>query len=248
MEVLADNIDFSFEYYYEDGSYASVGLFYKSVDNYISNDTTSGKLYNSDGVAYTDPSQGTLEQGCQTNGENVPACDGTVVPNSPDIDWLITTPVNKDSAAVFGTEVALQHLFGETGFGLQANATFVDGDVDYNIRDTSEQLALIGLSNSANLVAFYDNHGIQARIASNWRDNFLASTDQLRAPDEPIFTESYGQLDANISYDLSENLTLFIEGLNLTESTLRQHGRFENQLVSAQAFGARYNFGLRGSF
>jgi len=247
----ATNLDLSFEWYYDEGSYASIGYFKKWVDNYISNDTTSGKLYNADGIAYTDPSQGDLGNAngqCPINGTNNPACDGSIVPNSPDIDWLITTPVNKDSVEVNGVEIALQHLFAESGFGLQANATFVDGDVTYDVNSTAEQTALIGLSDSANLVAFYDKNGFQTRIAYNWRDNFLASTDQLRAPDEPVFTEAYGQLDANISYDVFDNVTVFVEALNLTETTMRQHGRFDNQLISAQAFGARYNIGIRGSF
>lgn len=248
---VADNLDLSFEWYYQEGSYASIGYFKKWVDNYISNNTTSGKLYNADGVAYTDPSQGDLGAGagqCPANGTDAPVCDGTVVPNSPDIDWLITTPVNKDSASVDGVEIALQHLFDDSGFGIQANATFVSGDVEYDVTSVEEQTALIGLSDSANFVAFYDKNGFQARIAYNWRDDFLASTDQLRAPDEPVFTEAYGQIDANISYDINENFTVFVEGLNLTEEELRQHGRFENQLVSAQAFGARYNIGVRGKF
>ena len=248
---VSTNLDLSLEWYYEEGSYASVGYFQKWVDNYISNETISGKLYNADGVAYTDPSQGDLSNdagNCPINGLNDPICDGTVVPNSPDINWLLTTPENKESVSVKGVELAVQHLFGESGFGVQANATFVDGDVDYDVNKVEDQTSLIGLSDSANLVGFYEKNGFQARIAYNWRDEFLAATDQLRAPDEPVFTEEYGQLDANVSYDVLENLTVFVEGLNLTESTLRQHGRFENQLISAQSFGARYNIGIRGSF
>lgn len=251
---LSTNLDLSFEWYYDEGSYASIGYFQKWVDNYISNDTTSGKLYNADGVAYTDPSQGTLTPdsnpgtGCPESGSDIPACDGTVVPNAPDVNWLITTPVNKESASVNGIEVALQHLFGNSGFGTQINATFVDGDVEYDVTSVEEQTALIGLSNSANVVAFYEANGLQARIAYNWRDEFLAATDQLRAPDEPVFTEAYGQLDANVSYEIMPQLTVFVEGLNLTESTLRLHGRLSNQLISAQQFGARYNIGIRGTF
>lgn len=246
---VSDNFDLSWEWYYAEGSYASVGYFKKWVDNYISNNTTSGNLYNADGEVYRDASQGDLaNSSCPLNGTDAPACDGANVPGAPAIDWLITTPVNKDSASVDGVEIAVQHLFADSGFGVQANATFVDGDVEYDVNNVEEQTALIGLSDSANFVVFYDKEGFQARIAYNWRDDFLAATDQLRSVDEPVFTESYGQLDANVSYDISENFTVFIEGLNLTEETLRQHGRFSNQLVSAQAFGARYNIGVRGTF
>ncbi|WP_394494786.1 TonB-dependent receptor [Shewanella sp. ENK2] len=246
---ISDNLDLSLEWYYAPGSYASVGYFKKWVDNYIANETTSGALYNADGVAYTDPSQGDLAAaGCNENGEDVAACDGVNVPGSPVIDWQITTPVNRESAEVDGFEIALQHLFGESGFGAQANYTYVNGDIEYDVYKTDRQTALTGLSDSANLVAFYENYGFQARVAYNWRDEFLSGTDQLRAPDEPVFTEEYGQLDANVSYDITENFTVFVEGLNLTDEVLRQHGRFENQLISAQSFGPRFSVGVRGSF
>ncbi|SHG87310.1 TonB-dependent receptor [Ferrimonas marina] len=251
---VSDNLDLSVEWYYAPASYAAVSYFHKWVDNYISNETTTGLLYNADGVAYTDPSQGDLvpdgsnANGCPESGLDDPICDGTVVPNSPDITWQITTPVNKESAEVYGVELALQHMFADTGFGVQANYTLVDGDVDYDVDSVEEQNALTGLSDSANLVAFYDKHGFQVRLAYNWRDKFLAATDQLRAPNEPVFTEEYGQLDANVSYDITEHFTVFLEGLNLTDETFRQHGRYENQLVSAQTFGPRYTFGVRATF
>ena len=245
---LADNLDLSLEWYYADGSYVAVNHFQKRVDNYVSNDTTSGLLYNADGVAYTDPSQGDLGNGCGANGEDIAACDGTEVANSPEINWLITTPVNKGDSHVSGFELAIQHMFGESGFGMQANATLVDGDLEYDVFETTEQLALNGLSDSYNLVGFYDKNGFQVRLAYNWRDDFLASTDQLRAPDEPVFTEAYGQWDLGASYDISESMIVFLEGLNVTGEDFRQHGRFSNMLVSAQEFGPRYSIGIRVKF
>ncbi|WP_157964670.1 TonB-dependent receptor [Algibacillus agarilyticus] len=247
---LSTNFDVSLEWYYDEGSYASIGYFKKWVDNYISNETTTGKLYNADNVAYTDPSQGDVggPGQCPTNGSDVAICDGSVVTGAPEIDWTITTPVNKESASVNGIEVALQHLFADTGFGLQTNFTIVDGDVEFDVSSVEEQTSLTGLSDSANFVAFYDQNGFQVRVAYNWRDEFLAYVGQLRSPGEPVYTETYGQFDANASYDINDNFTVFVEALNLTDETLRQHGRFDNQLVSAQAFGARFNVGLRGKF
>ncbi|MGJ8693485.1 MAG: TonB-dependent receptor [Thalassotalea sp.] len=250
----SDNIDLSLEWYYGEGSYAAISYFTKDVDNYIVNKTIQAPYYNSEGEILTEPSLDPTNglggvNDCPANG------GGSTDPNcrsqqagQPDIVWQTTSPENGDSASVDGFEIAVQHLFAKSGFGLQANATFVDGDVEYDSFETAEQTALLGLSDSANFVFFYDNHGLQARIAYNWRDDFLLSMDQLRAPDEPVFTEEYGQWDANVSYDITENLTVFIEGLNIGEENIRQHGRFQNQLVSAQEYSARYNFGIRGSF
>src|SRR5690606_41015491 len=72
------------------------------------------------------------------------------------------------------------YLFGESGFGVIANYTTVDGNVKYDDQSLDEQFALLGLSDSANLVGFYDKDGLQARIAYNWRDTFLVSRSEER--------------------------------------------------------------------
>src|SRR3546814_2164515 len=56
--------------------------------------------------------------------------------------------------------------------------TIVNGDATYDNTQPSTvaQFALTGLSDSANAVAFYDKGPIQARVAWNWRDKFLAGT------------------------------------------------------------------------
>ena len=62
----------------------------------------------------------------------------------------------------------------DTGFGVQLNGTLVGSQsTSLNPQDLTNKFALTGLSNSANAVLFYDKHGIEARIAYNWRDHFL---------------------------------------------------------------------------
>ena len=80
---------------------------------------------------------------------------------------------------------------------------------------TVSQFALTGLSDSANAVLFYDKNGIQARVAYNWRDKFLASSGPGR---NPTYVEAYGQLDASASYEFRKGMTVFVEGINLTGS------------------------------
>ena len=96
-----------------------------------------------------------------------------------------------------------------------------------------------------NAIVFYENDGFQARIAYNWRDEFLVGFDQYSSP---IFRESYGQWDMNVNYAVTDNLTVFLEGLNLTEETSRTYVRFEEQFLNAHQYGARYNLGVRYNF
>lgn len=235
---ISDNIDLSAEWYYQEGSYAAVSYFTKFVDNYIVTSTTRGEVPGTIGCGLTDPS---------IPGVNPPApVDGTC--SDPTAIFDITTPTNGEAAQITGYELALQHLFGETGFGVQANITFVEGDVDFDPAQLSQAVALLGLSDSANLVGFYENDSFQARIAYNWRDEFLLAVDQLRQPGEPVFVDTYGQWDVSASYNINDYFSVFAEGLNITDETATAHGRFDNQFVYAYHGGPRYTIGVRGKF
>ncbi|MCW8877848.1 MAG: TonB-dependent receptor [Kangiellaceae bacterium] len=60
-------------------------------------------------------------------------------------------------------------------------------------------------------------------------------TDQLRAPDEPVFTGDYGQWHIDASYDLSDNLSVFVEGLNITDENIRMHGRLSLEVCPSRS-------------
>ena len=98
-----------------------------------------------------------------------------------------------------------------------------------------------------NFVAFYDKDRIEARIAYNWRDTFLNGFG-MTGSNEPRFTEEYGQWDMSASYDWRDNYTFYIEGINITGETFREHTRFENMLLQAYQTGPRWGFGFRAAF
>ncbi len=242
------NFDLSLEWYYADSSYASVGYFRKDVENFIGATTVSQPLPDADGNALTDPSVNP-RAGCpdSTTEPYNPACLGQA--GDPVIMWDVAKPANSDeSATVDGWELNVQHVFGESGFGVIANMTLVDGDIDYDVYSTESVLALTGLSDSANLIAFYERDQFEIRLAYNWRDEFLLKIGQPQVSGEPTFTEEYGQWDLNASYDINDYVSVFAEGINLTNETARRHGRFSEQLVSAEQYGPRYNLGVRAKF
>ncbi len=237
----SDNIDFSLEYYYDDASYVSVGHFQKFVDDFIGERTFNRTIEDVNGNPLTDPSVNADPLLCPAEPIPTPACFNR--PDQPELVFETSTPENQNAAEVTGWELNVQHMFGETGFGAIANYTIVDADVEYDVRQIDGNRALTGLSDSANLVGFYDKNGIQARVAYNWRDEFL-----LKGGNEPTFTEAYGQIDVNASYEVNNHLTVFVEGLNVTNETTRRHGRYREQLLSAEQYGARYNIGVRAKF
>ena len=174
----------------------------------------------------------------------------------PAVSFALTVPVNVEEAEIDGWELAWQHMFSDTGFGLIFNYTTVEGDVDYDDTNTNKgegvqnQFALLGLSDSANLVAFYDKYGIQARLAFNWRDDFLSSTVYGDDPRNPVYTEEYSQWDLSIGYDFPqvEGLSVIFEGINITDETRRLHSRHDNMVIFAIEQGARYSLGVRYQF
>jgi|TARA_B110000259_G_scaffold30232_1_gene32764 TonB-dependent receptor len=273
LPMESSNIDLSLEWYYDEGSYVSAGFWSKDVDNFIVNSTfenqplfqdlftpINGDLYNQAVEALTggDPrfdfDYGDLntyyaenfanESGVSVTGEG----DETeVVVTGTALDPIaifdVTIPINQRETKVQGWEFMLQHAFGESGFGMQANYTIVDGDLDYDINLNEEQWVVPGMSNTANLVGYYDKSRFQVRVALNWRDQFLASAGR-----DPLFVEEYYQLDMNISYEINDKLSFFIEGINLTEEDQRIHGRSSYQVREYAVGHARYNFGARYAF
>ncbi|WP_049722147.1 TonB-dependent receptor [Gilvimarinus polysaccharolyticus] len=172
-----------------------------------------------------------------------------ITPNADDplLEYEFSTTVNNREAKLYGAEFAVQHFFGETGFGVQANYTIVRGDVKFdNLDITSDQFALLGLSDTANLVLMYENFGFESRLAYNWRDKFLNRTGA--GSNNPGYIEAYSQLDLNVTYNVTDNLAVSFEGINLTGEDRREHARNENMMWGYDDLGARYQLGARYSF
>ncbi|BCO20901.1 TonB-dependent receptor [Alteromonas sp. KC3] len=228
----SDNLDLSLEYYYDEASYASIGYFRKLVSNFIVNSQEDKIFELADGSLLTDPSTG-------SNAGAPDASDAVAV-------FTNTLPNNGEDATVDGFELALQHTF-DNGFGVLANGTIVDSDAELDPFDINQVFALTGLSDSYNLVAFYETDDYQIRLAYNWRDEFVQSLTQGQG-DGPTIVESYQQLDISGSYSVTDNVEIFFEGINLTEEFVHKRGRFANHLLLVEDSGRRWAFGVRGNF
>ncbi len=174
-----------------------------------------------------------------------------ISPNSTDplLNFQVAKPINNKTGKIHGFEIAAQHFFGDTGFGVSGAYTMVRGDVDFDngAPSNQDQFALLGLSDTANATLIYDKYGISARIAYNWRDRFLQATNRGNGRN-PVYVAPFGQLDINISYDVTEKLAVSLEGINLTKESLRTYGRDPNQLWFAQELDRRFLLGARYRF
>ncbi|VXD01617.1 TonB-dependent receptor [Sphingomonas sp. 8AM] len=217
---LSDNFDVAAEWYYHANSYFSVDLFAKQVTNFI---VAGSQRQTINGVV--DPTTG-----------------------QPAV-FTVSSYLNGPNATVKGVEVALQHVFGDTGFGFQANGTFVQTNKPYDRFNISQSgFAVTGLANSANFVGFYDKNGFQIRGAVNWRDKYLSQFGQVQNNSafgtEPTFVDSQVQVDLSTSYQINKNLDIFFEALNLNNAVLSSHGRFDNQLLQVFDYGRRFTLGV----
>ncbi|PQA86588.1 TonB-dependent receptor [Marinicaulis flavus] len=298
LPLRSKNLDLSFEWYFDDASYVSVGFFDKRVRNFIGNGVTSRTLFD-----LRDPTSGnagtrsgdaldligelglvqndvslftatalvdqfgvdaarTMLAANQTGADLDQAfvdqtlADYDVLGNSDDpiLNFEVDVPINNREGKIRGIEFAFQHFFGEDigipGLGVQANYTFVDGDVEADVTRVpdADEFALVGLSNTANATLIYENYGISARVAFNWRDDFAAQLNTNGGNRNPLITEAFKQVDASVSYDLTENLQLTFEGINLLGEDIRQHARSETAYVFVQDLSPRFLFGARYRF
>jgi len=240
---IADNIDLSYEWYYNDSSFFSAAVFYKQIDDYIITDVESDVILDVNGSPLLTP-EGRFVQ----VPLNTPAVAVTSQVGDPVANFDITRLLNSEEREVTGVEFNLQHVFGETGFGFQANFTLVDSDAEFDPSNLNEQAILIGLSNSANLVGFYETDKYSVRLAANYREEFLFALGQLRATNEPVFTEEYLQWDLSTSYNINDNLSLSFEVLNIFGEDVRQRGRFEEQFLFENTQDPRFTLGVRANF
>ena len=94
-------------------------------------------------------------------------------------------------------------------------------------------------------VVYYENERFSARASYNWRDQWLITASGRGSL--PEFNREYGQLDASLGFNFNENVSLFLEGINLTDEEIVQENA-PARPIQFETFGKRVFFGVRGKF
>lgn len=175
--------------------------------------------------------------------------DITANADDPLLSFAVEQPINNRDANIHGWEFALQHFFGDTGFGVAANYTIVEGDVALDPASDPgvNQFALEGLSDSANFSAIYENYGFSGRLTYNWRDTFLSAANQT-GDRSGVYVEDYGQFDLSLNYDVTDQFVVSFEAINLTGEDQREYHRVPEQFYYGYELSPRYNIGARYRF
>ncbi len=157
-------------------------------------------------------------------------------PVGPLETYTISSPLNT-TGELSGVELQVQQPIAY-GFGFQANATYVDGH-------QAGGAPLVGTSKwTYNLVGYYEDHGFSARLAYTFRSTFYVGLDRSSAENQ----EDYGTLDASVSYQVTPNVTLTLDGLNLTNNLLKYYAQNLSQPRAVYNNGTQVFGGIRFKF
>ncbi|MDO3386247.1 TonB-dependent receptor [Gilvimarinus sp. SDUM040013] len=214
----ADSLDTSIEWYFADEAALSFAVFYKDIESRPIGTESEG-TYASTGLPLS------LLNPTSPAGQN---------PEGQ--PWTISSLGDGPGGAVEGFELAYQSPLSVFGgkdsildnFGVIANYTYVDSEVDYTFGDEIITERLFGLSNySYNATLYYEDDKFNARISAAYRDDYLTGT----SGNNNRF-EGYGgtmNVDVSAGYALTENLDLKFEAINLTDDYQDRFTDLENK-------------------
>jgi TonB-dependent receptor len=151
--------------------------------------------------------------------------DGYIQPSVEEVNFFgdiyrVTRPGNTGDGNLQGFEIGYQQFYDNLpgilgGLGLQANYTYMDGDTT-NL-DTGIKQSITGLSNrSYNLILLYERERVSARLAYNWRDEFLDVRNIAAGYD--LYVAETEQLDGQISFTATDNITVSLEAINMLDT------------------------------
>jgi len=163
----------------------------------------------------------------------------------------VSQPANGSGGRVKGFELAAQYAF-DFGLGFTANYTFSDTDTDFST-DFADNLPLPGVSkHSANGQVYFERYGFAARASYSWRSkqylgNFGFSDGSVTRT-LGIYQKSYGQLDGQISYQLTDNFEVFAEAINITKADTKVYLQFPELPFRFESGSRRLYAGVKFNF
>jgi TonB-dependent receptor len=215
---LSKNIDAGIEWYFADASYVALDGFHKKVSNFTTTITTQTEILG--------------------------------------FPFDYTHPVNLNESTIKGFEFTFNYQFANLpspfdGLGMAFNYTGVQSStsIDPQVLKTGngQLFAVPGIGDSANLSGYYEKGPWQARLAVNWRDQYLSCL-SCGPGSQPWTTKAYAQLDMSASYKVNENLSVFVEGTNLTREDVQVFQVYQNRPVSTTFDGRTFAVGVRGTW
>ncbi|WP_462154808.1 TonB-dependent receptor [Pseudoalteromonas piscicida] len=197
--------DIGLEWYFSADGMVSLTYYTKDVSSFISTQQQVNQQIGIDIPVYTNnPDAG--EPPC---GAGITDC------------WTVSSSTNGSGGSIEGIEFQIQDAF-ENGFGYSFNYTYADAEAPAENYPDRVGIFSDSSKNTYNLVAFYEQDNFSARLAYNWRSEFIIR----EAPGWYGNREhkAYGQLDFSATYSATDYLDVTFEAINLTEEDSVQLG------------------------
>ncbi len=243
----AEQLDASLEYYFSSGGLVHISGFWKQIHNFIS--TTQAPETTSFPATWASTAYQPGDMAASNLCTGSPSAGYTCTVTASITEYFNEKSAAKIDGFEFGlTKYATFLPDPFDGLGIDFNYTYIDsqqpGALAYDMRGNAiNGLPVTGLSkNTINISGMYDKGPLSLRVAYNWRSSFLASTAAWQTSGTysynnllnyngqqgivttfalPVYQYAAGQLDANVTYNLTDDIAWTLEASNLTRTVTR---------------------------
>src|SRR5690554_2090385 len=223
--TYADQWEIGMEWYLDEGALFAVSYFEKEIEGVVRESLT-----------------GVVKDVTKYNANG--SVDGVY-------DFDIYQKVNAEGAYdVSGVEFIAQFplsMLHESleGFGINANLTLLDnsltGESDLDIPTPPEGLT----DETYNLTVYYENDVFDARVSYNYKDKYV---EYIERDIYPVYRDAYGQTDISIGYQLTDNVKVVLEGINITDEETTAYTIDPSFPTMYELSGRRISLGVRANF
>lgn len=210
--VRSNNADVGVEWYFAPKSLLSASLFALNMESYVTYGSYTANYFNQSVNAIT--------------SYNMSAATNT-------------------TAELRGLELAYVQEFGG-GFGVNANYTFAEGKetgkAPGSACATTGNCRMLGNSKHVyNLGAFFENDRFNARVAYNYRSEYLNGLNRNSA----IVQDAVGTVSASVGIKLLPGMVLSLEGKDLNDPMLKSYASTPDQPRAFYKNGKQFYVSLR---
>lgn len=238
--ITANALDIAGEWYFADGAIFSVALFARDIDSFV-------QIVRED-LPFTGNPLGLPDSVAVAACGATPGC-------SPAVLWAFNLPRNTPGGPLSGYEINLQMPFSWldgfwSNFGVLANYTHVNSDVDYvnSVGAVILTGPIVGLSEeSYNATVYYEDDRFMARLMASYRSDF-PTTLPGRNGNATEETAATFNLDASARFDINDNFAITFEGINLTNEANDQFLTPDNRSSFYHVYGRSFFFGARYTY
>ena len=221
-------IDAAFEWYYDEASLFSVTVFYREIDNVISesNEKIDGTLYSDQAI--------------------------------PGELWDLSAFGNGKDGELQGLEISLNARLDNyidgffSGFGASINLALIESE--YTTPE-GKVFALPGQSDTNyNASIFYEDHGFSARLTYRYRSEWLDETETGAVFNlgGGVYWAAQNRLDASVRYDLEaltgQKASIFADFNNITDESDMRYTAKRWNVNQVESFGRHFLAGVRYAF